>query len=69
MIMNHSIKSSIAERIHPYFTATKNYQNEPIEAFLTAKLNMIAAMKQQIETAEEMTLDEFCRLTGSEINK
>ena len=63
------LRATIAERINPYFTAIENYKHDPIEAFGAAKLNFIAALKRQIETAEEMTLDEFCVLTGSNINK
>jgi len=67
--MNYMLKVKFADAVHPYFTASKFYPLEIERAFEDGKEKYINVLKQNLEAIETLTLSDYCKATGSNINK
>ena len=66
---NFPLRSVIAERLGPFFQASPFYPSRVLEAWDDGKDRMRKSLQSQIAALDELTLDEFCKVTGSNINQ
>ena len=59
----------MAHQIHSYFTASPLFPDDPLAAFEDGKRRMINSLQEEIDATKTLTLDDYCRVTGSTINQ
>lgn len=65
----HKLTPIMAERIHSYFTASPLFSEDPVGAFADGKRRLISVLQAQIDATDDLTIDDYCRVTGSTINE
>lgn len=60
---------AMVERVHPYFTASPFFPNDIKKAWIDGKERYINTLKRHIEAVEQMTLEDYCKKTGSDLLK
>lgn len=57
----------LADRLHPYFTASKFFPDDPVKAWENEKAKYVLKLHAEIEAIKKMTVQDYCRVTGSTI--
>jgi len=65
--MSYGLTIVAAQCIHPYFTASPFFPDDPRAAWEDGKRKYIAVLTGAIKKAEAVTIEEYCRITGSNI--
>ncbi len=63
------LKKIMAERIHPYFTASPLFPANPAAAFEDGKNRLKSTLSADIKILETISLADYCRMTGSTITE
>ena len=65
--MSAPLKSVMAERVHPFFTASPHYPvNMPL-AWEDGKQRMRQSLESQVAALADLTLQDYCHATGSNL--
>jgi len=56
-----------ADAIHPYLTASKFYPADMPAAWSDGKRHYILVQQANIQRAEQMTLADYCAITGAKL--